>query len=66
MLSGNTSPVPSSSTVQTPVAEVVPVLVAVSVNVSGPSNTGGESFVIRVRTSSVVPVAGIATNEPGA
>ncbi len=66
VLSGNTSPVPSSSTVQTPVAEVVPVLVAVSVNVSGPSNTGGVSFVIRVRTSSVVPVAGIATNEPAA
>ena len=48
------------------VAEVVPVLVAVSVNVSGPSNTGGVSFVIRVRTSSVAPAAGIATNEPGA
>jgi len=47
-----------------PVSGVPPTFVAVSVNVSGPSYTAGLSLVIFVRTRSVEPPVGIATNEP--
>ena len=55
----NISPVPLSRIVAVPVELVVPVLVAVNVNVSPLS--GNASLLMVVRTNKVVPVVGICT-----